>query len=286
MDAELQNAVISAAKFLKVMLEAELKADEGIAAGLLSVVSFIVDLLQQVLGHGGHDGSREKIGREHGEDDGLGQRNEEIFGDAAQEEHGHEDDADGDGGDQGGNGDLRGAVEDGLLDGLAFFEIAVDVLDFNGRVVDQDADGQRQAAQGHDVDGFAERAQNQQRRKNRERYGDGDDERAAPAAEEDQDHDGGEAGGDDALAHDAADRGADEERLIGERRHFEGRRQLRFEGFELGANARDDVERRGVAGLDDGEQARRAGHRRARYWSAAESRRGHGRRHGHRPLRH
>ena len=61
-------------------------------------------------------------------------------------------------GDQRGDGDLRRAVEDGLLDLLARFEIAVDVLDFDGGVVDQDADGQRQAAEGHDVDGLAEGA--------------------------------------------------------------------------------------------------------------------------------
>ena len=182
---------------------------------------FVVVLLQQVFGHGGHDGAREDVGGEHGEDDGLGQRHEQIFRHAAEEEHGHEDDADGDGGDERGNGDLRGAVEDGLLDGLAFFEIAVDVLDFNGGVVDQDADGEREAAEGHDVDGLAEGAQKQQRRKNRERDGDGDDERAAPAAEEDQDHDGGEAGGDDAFADDAVDRGADEDRLIAERSDLE-----------------------------------------------------------------
>ena len=51
-----------------------------------------------------------------------------------------------------GSGDLRRAVEDRLLEFLARFEIAIDVLDGDGGVVDQDADGQRQSAQGHDVD--------------------------------------------------------------------------------------------------------------------------------------
>ena len=92
------------------------------------------------------------------------------------------------GGDEGGNRDLRGAVEDGLLDLLALLEIAVDVLDFDGGVVHQDADRQRQAAQRHDVDGLAQRAQHDQRDENRQRNRDRDDERAAPAAQEDQDH--------------------------------------------------------------------------------------------------
>ena len=40
---------------------------------------------------------------------------------------------------------------------LPGFKIAIDVFDLDGGVVDQDADGERQAAEGHDVDGLAER---------------------------------------------------------------------------------------------------------------------------------
>ena len=58
-------------------------------------------------------------------------------------------------------------------------------------------------------------------REDGERDGDGDDERAAPAAEEEQDHQAGERGGDDGLADDAVDRGADEDGLIAERRDLE-----------------------------------------------------------------
>ena len=82
--------------------------------------------------------------------------------DPAEEEHGHEDDADGEGGDEGGDGDLRGAVEDGRLDLLSLFQKAIDVFDGDGGVVDQDADGQREASQGHDVDGLSQRREHQQ----------------------------------------------------------------------------------------------------------------------------
>ncbi len=37
--------------------------------------------------------------------------------------------------------------------------MAVDVLDGDGRVVDEDADREREAAEGHQVDRFAERGQ-------------------------------------------------------------------------------------------------------------------------------
>jgi hypothetical protein len=145
------------ADLLEVVLEAALEGDEGIAAGAALFGVFVAVLLEQVLGHGGHDGAGEQVAGQHGEDDGFGERHEEVARDAAQEEHGHEDDADGERGDEGGNGDLGGAVEDGLLDLLAGLEIAVDVFDFDGGVVDQDADGEGQAAEGHDVDGLAER---------------------------------------------------------------------------------------------------------------------------------
>ena len=46
-----------------------------------------------------------------------------------------------------------------VLDFLALFQIAIDVFDFDRGVVDQDADRQRQPAQGHDVDGLAQRRQ-------------------------------------------------------------------------------------------------------------------------------
>ena len=54
--------------------------------------------------------------------------------------------------------DLLRAVEDRLLDRLALLEVPVDVLDLDRRVVDEDADGEREAAERHDVDRLAERA--------------------------------------------------------------------------------------------------------------------------------
>ena len=50
----------------------------------------------------------------------------------------------------------RMAGSSGLPDG----HVAVNVLDRHRGVIDQDADGERQAAQGHQVDGFAQRAEN------------------------------------------------------------------------------------------------------------------------------
>ena len=51
-----------------------------------------------------------------------------------------------------------GAVEDRPLERLAHRQVAVDVLDLDRRVVDQDADRQRQPAERHDVQRLAQRA--------------------------------------------------------------------------------------------------------------------------------
>ena len=79
-------------------------------------------------------------------------------------------------------------------------EVIVDVLDRHRGVVDQDADGQRQAAQGHDVDRLAQRARGMRIELRIESGMEmRDDERAAPVAEEEQDHQRGQARGDARL---------------------------------------------------------------------------------------
>ncbi len=62
-----------------------------------------------------------------------------------------------------------GAIENRLLHFLALRQVAFDVLDFDGGVVDQDSDGEGKTAQGHDVDGLAQRAEQEDRNKDRER---------------------------------------------------------------------------------------------------------------------
>ncbi len=130
----------------------------------------------------------------------FGERNEQVARHAGKKKHRHEHDADRKRGNQRGHGDLRSAVQNGLDDFLALVDVAVDVFDFDRGVVHQNADGERQAAESHDVDRFAECAQHDDRSQDRKRDRDRDDQRAAPAAQEHQDHQAGEAGGDHAFA--------------------------------------------------------------------------------------
>ncbi len=172
--------------------------------------------------HGGHKGAREEVGGHHGEGDGHGERGEEVLGGAGEQHDRDEDDADGEGGDEGGRGDLLSGVEDGADQGLLLGHVAMGVFDFDRRVVDQDADGESEAAEGHDVDGLAESGEDDERGGDRERDGGADDQGGAPGAEEQQDHEAGEDGGDGGFADDLGDGLADEDGLVEERGDREG----------------------------------------------------------------
>ena len=119
--------------------------------------------LQQVHRERRNQGAREYVRRKHREYHRFGQRDEKVARHAGKKEHRDEDNADTERGNQRRNSDLRCAVQDAAVQILAFIEITIDVLDGDGGVVHQDADGQSQAAQRHDVDGLAQRAQHANR---------------------------------------------------------------------------------------------------------------------------
>ena len=114
-------------------------------------------IAQQKMRHRRHERAGENVGGDHREDDRHRQRTEEIARHAAKREQRHEGDADAKQRDRRRRHDLACAPSsDGGHDILAMLHVAVDVLDRDRRVVDQDADGQRKAAERHDVDGLAE----------------------------------------------------------------------------------------------------------------------------------
>ena len=105
--------------------------------------------------HGGHQSSRQEVGHHHREGHRQRQGREQEFRRAGQQQHRHEHDADGQRGNERGQRDLLGAIENGARQRLRHPHVAVDVFDFDRGVVHQDADRQRHAAQRHDVDGVA-----------------------------------------------------------------------------------------------------------------------------------
>ena len=185
----MQHLVIAVAESLESQLKSDLHAHQRIATLRIQMAGFLFVSFEQVFGHGRHQRPRQQVGRQHGEHHSLRQRHEQVAGHSGQEEHGHEHDADGQRGNKGGHRNLLGAIQNRFLNFLSFGNVPVDVLNLDRRIVHQDADCERQPTQRHDVDGLAQRAHDDNRGKNRERNGDGDDQRAAPASEENQNHD-------------------------------------------------------------------------------------------------
>ncbi len=81
-------------------------------------------------------------------------------------------------------------------------------------IIDEDADRQRHAAQGHQVDALPGDEQADEGAHQRQRNGEHDHDHAAPIAQEQQHHQAGQHGADGRLLHHAADRSGHVRRLI------------------------------------------------------------------------
>ncbi len=120
---------------------------------------------------------------------------------------------------------MLGAIEDGLLHLLAHGQIALDVFDLHRRVIHQDSNCKRQPSQGHDVDGLAERAEQNHGNENGQRDRDRNDQGWTPIAQKEQDHGRSKAGGDQAFPDDSGNRCSHEKRLIEQSIDTEFRRE-------------------------------------------------------------
>ena len=220
MQSRVQRVPVAFAESLKSSLEALLIAAEETHLLPRVLVGVIVILgAQQIHGQGRNNGARPHVRSQHREAHRLRKRHEQEFGHTGKEKHGNEYDANAQRGDERGHSNLLRAVENRLDRFLAHGQVAIDVFDFHRRVIHQDADGQSQAAQSHDVDGLAQSAETKNAHKNGQGNGDGNDQGALPVAKEEQNHDGSEAGGDQRFTQHALDGCADIKRLIKEHVH-------------------------------------------------------------------
>src|SRR5579859_2420399 len=221
LDRGFKQLVVAGAELVEAAFEAALKASHE---GLGSIRTMLVST-HDVHDQSGDERAGKNVGGEHGEDDGFGQGHKKKLRHARQEKHGHEDDADANRGDEGGNGDLSGAVEDRLLHFLALSQIALDVFNFDSSVVHQDSDGEGETTQGHDVDGLPERAQHEDRDEDRKRNRDGDNDGRTPVSEEEQDHGRSQKSSRQGLDYDPSNRGPHKQGLIEEGGNLHLRRQ-------------------------------------------------------------
>ena len=127
--------------------------------------------------------------------------------------------------------------------------VGVDVLDGHGRLVHQDADGQGQSAQGHQVDRLPAEPQGHHGRHQRQGDVQQDDQRAPPVAQEQQDHQPHQQGPQHPLADHAPDRSRHVGRLVELVTDVDVRRQ---DGLHVGQGRLDRVDHaqgRGVGPL-------------------------------------
>jgi hypothetical protein len=140
-----------------------------------------------------HRGDGERDGERGGERDDVGEaeRREQAAFDAVQEEQRREDEHDDERGEDDRSADLAARLEDDGDDaprafgGEPFAQAAHDVFDVDDRVVDERADRDRHAAEGHGVERGAERVEHEHGDDERERDGERGDE-GRPAAEEEE----------------------------------------------------------------------------------------------------
>ena len=97
------------------------------------------------------DGSGDEKGREERNRDREGQRDQQQPRDADDEENGEEDDHGGDRRGEDRHGDFAGGFHDRLPAVPFVVEMALNVLEFDDRIVDEPADPERQSAEREDV---------------------------------------------------------------------------------------------------------------------------------------
>ena len=90
----------------------------------------------------------------------------------------------------------------------------MNVLDRDRRIVDQDADSQRQTTKSHDVDGLSQCAEKNDRSQNGKGNRNSDNQGAAPASKKQKDHDGCKAGRDECLPQNSGNGASDKDRLV------------------------------------------------------------------------
>jgi hypothetical protein len=201
----------------------------------------------------GVEGERDEHRQQDRHRDGERERVEEPADEAAHERDRHEHGDDGQRRREHGQPDLARRLLRGDAGGRALLDVAHDVLLHHDRVVDQEADRERQAEQRHHVEREAEHGHQHERRHDRRREHERADEGAAHVEqEEEDDHDREPAAPEEVVLH-LVDGLLDVRRLLlGELQPHPAARELRPERRDLGDDPPRDL---------DGVLARLAAHR-------------------------
>ena len=124
-----------------------------------------------------------------------------------------------------------------------FRDVPIRVLDHHDRRVDQDTDGQRQAAERHDVGGHAEVVHRDERGHHGDRQRQNRNERRSEMEQEDDDDDGDDDRLFDQRVAQRANRFADQSRTIVGGDDLDARRHRRLDFLQLRFHPVNDVQR-------------------------------------------
>ena len=120
--------------------------------------------------------------------------------------------------------------------------MAIDVLDDNDRIIDDEAYRNREAAHRHDIDRLPQPPHHEEGRHDSQRQRHRCDERQSPVAEEDEKNDHGECGADQNRVANVHDRRRDEFREVIRLVEFESGRQRFGQVGECGLDSRANVQ--------------------------------------------
>ena len=201
---------------------------------------------------------QEEYRLEEGEGHGRGQAERELDEVAAEHSsnkaHGQEDRQEGEGCRDDRAEDLARPLEHGLLEGEAHLPIALDVLGYDDRIVDDYTNCDDQGQEGHEVEGEAHEAVEDRGRRQGDGYGQDDGEGGVGLAEEEEDDDGHDDEGGSQFLPGGFYGGADGSGAVVA--HHDPETLREDEGLELGAHGVYDRYGVGVRGtLDRDEDA-------------------------------
>ena len=195
-------------------------AEEGVHPALTGVRLEVERALRRV------QRQRDQRADDGGGGNDEGELAEHLAGDPGQErrrqEHRGEDEGDA----QDRPRQLAHGLDDRVPGREPLLDVARAVLDDHDRVVDDDADGEDEREQGHQVDGEAERGHCREGADDRHRHRDERHQHGARVLQEEHDDDQHQHPGLDQCQVDAVDRIADERRGVEQRGVLEARRKL------------------------------------------------------------
>jgi hypothetical protein len=151
-----------------------------------------------------HQTARKQVRRDHRERHRQRQRHKQLASYSHHEKRRHEDGQNAKHGEQAGHRRPAARLHHGPRARNARRHLGMDVLDLDRRLIHQDPDRQREAAQCHDVDALAGQPEQDHRAQQGERDIQNDDRGAAPVAKKQQHHQAGERRAEQPFRHQAA----------------------------------------------------------------------------------